>query len=67
MYQNLGTIDRIIRVIAGIAIGALGLAYQNLLGLLGIIPLLTAGIGLCPLYLPFGISTRKPAQPLKGK
>lgn len=59
MKPNIGTIDRIIRVAAGIAIGAIGAAYGSWLGLLGLVPLLTAGVGVCPLYLPFGISTRK--------
>ena len=62
MYRNLGTIDRVIRIVAGAAIGAIGLAYGSWLGLLGLVPLLTAGIGVCPLYLPFGLSTRKPAK-----
>jgi hypothetical protein len=57
--QNLGTVDRIIRIVAGVAIGALGLASHSWLGLIGLVLLLTAGVGVCPLYLPFGISTRK--------
>jgi hypothetical protein len=59
MFQNIGTTDRIIRIVAGLAIGLLGLAYHSWLGLIGLVPLLTAGVGVCPLYLPFGISTRK--------
>jgi hypothetical protein len=67
MYQNVGTIDRIIRLVAGVAIGALGLAYGSWLGLIGLVPLLTAGLGLCPLYLPFGLSTRKATRPVDLK
>jgi hypothetical protein len=59
MYRNIGTADRIIRIVAGVAIGALGLAYHSWLGLIALVPLLTAGVGTCPLYLPFGLSTRK--------
>jgi hypothetical protein len=59
MYQNIGTADRVIRIVTGVAIGALGYAFQSWLGLLALVPLLTAGIGVCPLYLPFGISTLK--------
>lgn len=59
MKQNIGTTDRIIRIVAGLAIGALGLVYRNWLGLLALVPLLTAGVGLCPLYLAFGLSTAK--------
>jgi hypothetical protein len=58
MYQNIGTIDRIMRIVAGIAIGVLGFAFHSWLGLLALVPLLTAGVGTCPIYLPFGISTR---------
>jgi hypothetical protein len=45
-----------------VAVGALGLAYHSWLGLLALVPLLTAGIGVCPIYLPFGLSTRKAAK-----
>lgn len=65
MYQNIGTVDRIIRIVAGLAIGALGLLYQSWLGLIALVPLLTAGVGVCPLYLPFGLSTRKAVRPAK--
>jgi hypothetical protein len=65
MFQNIGSIDRIIRIVAGIAIGALGIVYHSWLGLIGIVPLLTAGVGICPLYLPFGISTRKGTAPAR--
>jgi hypothetical protein len=62
MYQNIGTIDRVIRIVAGVAIGVLGYVYHSWLGLIGLVPLLTAGVGVCPLYLPFGLSTRKAAK-----
>jgi hypothetical protein len=42
--------------------GQLSLAASIILGALAVIFLLTSIIGVCPLYLPFGISTkRKPA------
>ncbi len=59
MFQNIGTVDRIIRIMAGAAIAAVGLAFHSWLGLLALLPLVTAGVGVCPAYLPFGISTRK--------
>ncbi len=61
MFQNVGTVDKIIRLVAGLAIGALGLVYHSWLGLLALLPLVTAGVGVCPAYLPFGISTRRRA------
>ena len=57
MKSNVGSIDRIVRVVAGLAIIAAGIAFQSWWGVLGIIPLATATIGWCPAYLPFGISS----------
>lgn len=59
MLQNVGTVDRVIRIVVGVAIAAIGIVYHSWLGLIGLVPLLTAGVGVCPLYLPFGISTRR--------
>jgi hypothetical protein len=50
--------ERVIRVIAGIAI--LSLVFvgpKTLWGLIGIVPILTGLIGSCPLYTVFGISS----------
>ena len=59
MKKNVGTIDRTFRVVAGLSIIGLGLYYQNWLGAIGAIPLVTATLGWCPAYLPFGFSTCK--------
>lgn len=59
--KNIGSADRAVRMIAGAAIIGLGWAYQSWLGLLGLVPILTAGVEVCPIYLPFGLSTRKGA------
>ena len=59
MTQNMGSTDRVIRTIAGLAIIAWGLYAQSWLGLIGLIPLGTALLGWCPAYLPFGIRTNK--------
>jgi hypothetical protein len=59
MKANMGTADRALRIVLGLAIGAAGLYYQNWFGLIALIPLGTAAIGWCPAYLPFGISTCK--------
>ena len=59
MKQNIGTIERVIRAIVGIAIIAAGAFYQNWWGAIGAIPLLTALIGWCPPYALLGISTCK--------
>lgn len=65
MKSNIGPIDKAIRLF--IALVLIVLFYENVVtGTLGIIVLvlasvvlLTALVGFCPLYLPFGISTHK--------
>ena len=63
MKQNMGTIDKVIRIIIAVIIA--GLYFTNVIsGTLGIVLLVFAGvfvltslISFCPLYWPFGIST----------
>jgi hypothetical protein len=58
MKTNMGKIDRILRAILGI--GLISLAFvgpQTPWGWIGVVPLVTAFLGWCPAYLPFGIST----------
>lgn len=63
MKQNMGIEDRIIRLVAAIAVGVLyGLGYISgtlaiILGVVAIAFFVTSLIGWCPLYLPFGLST----------
>lgn len=60
MKKNIGSIDKFFRIILGIILLSLYFfGPQTSWGLLGIIPILTALIGFCPLYLPFNISTHK--------
>jgi len=59
MKKNVGNVDRVLRLILGLVIIALGFINQSWWGLVGIIPLFTAAFGWCPAYLPFGISTCK--------
>ena len=59
MKSNVGGIDRILRLVVGLALVGWGVATQNWWGAVGIIPLFTAAIGWCPAYLPFGMSTCK--------
>ena len=58
MKVNEGTLDRAVRVIAGLVL--LGLAFTGAIGAwgyIGIVPLLTGALGMCPLYTILGIST----------
>ena len=62
MTCNMGSADRIIRGILGIAILAAGLYFQSWWGLIGIIPLGTSILGWCPAYVPFKINTGAKAK-----
>ena len=59
MKCNVGKTDRIIRVILGAGIIAIGVYLKSWWGVIGVIPIITAAIGWCPAYLPFGISSCK--------
>lgn len=60
MNQNVGGIDRILRIVVGLALIALAVTGTvGLWGYVGVVPLLTGVIGWCPAYLPFGIKTCK--------
>jgi len=65
MKKNMGTADRIIRIIGAAIITGLYI-FKVISGTLAIVFLIVAGIfiltsfvSFCPLYFPFGISTRK--------
>jgi hypothetical protein len=58
--QNVGTVDRIIRVVLGLALLSLWFFLEGNLrfvALVGLVPLLTAAIGLCPLYSVLKVRT----------
>ncbi|MHB8881569.1 MAG: YgaP family membrane protein [Thermodesulfovibrionales bacterium] len=58
MKKNLGSIDRSIRIIAGVGIISLALVGpQSPWAFLGIIPLLSGLVGWCPPYALLGLST----------
>ncbi|MFN8374054.1 MAG: DUF2892 domain-containing protein [Anaerolineae bacterium] len=57
MKTNVGNMDRIVRLLLGVAIIAAGLYFQNWLGLIGVVLIGTAFISFCPIYAIFGIST----------
>ena len=59
MKCNLGKIDRLFRVVLGIIIIAAGSYLKSWWGIIGIIPLLTALVGVCPAYMPLNFSTCK--------
>lgn len=58
MKMNEGTIDRALRVIAGLVLITLAATGTvGIWGWIGIMPLLTGTIGFCPAYTIIGVST----------
>lgn len=58
MIRNEGTIDRALRVVAGLALLALVfVGPQTPLGWIGLVPLVTGLVGVCPVYSLLGIRT----------
>lgn len=58
--KNVGGIDRIARIVVGLAAVAFALFSGHELavwGWIGVVPLATGLIGWCPAYLPFGLKT----------
>ena len=65
MKKNMGTIDKVIRILVAVVLIVLYFAHV-IIGVLAIILLavavifvVTSFLSFCPLYLPFGLSTRK--------
>ena len=65
MKKNMGLIDKAIRILVAVVIGVLFFtnAISGILGIvlivLSIVFILTSLVSFCPLYLPFGITTKK--------
>jgi hypothetical protein len=60
LTANVGTTDRILRIILGLALIGLTLSGQiGLWGWIGLVPLVTAFIKFCPAYAILGMKTCK--------
>ena len=58
LARNEGTVDRVIRIAAGLVLLSLtAIGPRTPWGLLGLIPLLTGIVGFCPLYRILGMKT----------
>jgi hypothetical protein len=57
MKSNVGGLDRILRITAGLAILGAGLYFKSWLGAIGLVPILTGLLCFCPVYVPFGLTT----------
>jgi Protein of unknown function (DUF2892) len=64
MSRNVGSVDRVIRIVIGVALIAFAARIGfpdsgwNWVGWIGVVPVLTAAFGTCPLYSAIGLSTR---------
>jgi hypothetical protein len=65
MTKNMGTVDRLLRTLIAIGIavlyftGRISGTLALVLGVFAVIFLLTSFVAWCPLYLPFGLSSRR--------
>ncbi len=63
MVNNVGTVDRAVRILIGLVMIAYALKLGmpatgwNWVGWIGVVPLVTALMGNCPLYSLLGVST----------
>jgi hypothetical protein len=58
MNANVGTVDRVVRIVVGVALIACAAAGKiGWWGYIGAVPLLTGLFRLCPLYTILGIRT----------
>ncbi|MFZ3041953.1 MAG: DUF2892 domain-containing protein [Thiobacillus sp.] len=71
MKQNMGGVDKVIRLVVAAIIAALYFTGQItgtaaiILGIIAVAFLVTSLIGWCPTYVPFGISTKKTDKTLR--
>ncbi len=68
MKRNMGIADRIIRTVLAVVVavlyatGQLSPVASIVLGILAVVFLVTSAAGFCPLYLLFGLSTKRRAS-----
>ncbi|HVO38687.1 MAG TPA: DUF2892 domain-containing protein [Spirochaetia bacterium] len=60
--RNMGSVDRVIRAVIGVAAVVVAVTFQSWWGLLAALPLVTAAVGFCPLYALLRISTNRRVQ-----
>ena len=66
MTKNVGNVERVIRVLAGLGILSLLFILEGNArwwGLVGLVPIATGALGYCPPYAWLGISTCPRAEP----
>lgn len=63
MQLNVGGIDRIVRIAAGVALIAWALLGGPVWAWIGLVPLATGAVGFCPLYPLIGFSSCPTGKP----
>lgn len=59
MKKNVGSVDRLLRLIVGAVIIVWGVYAESWWGLVGLLPLMSGLMNWCPLYVPLKLSTIK--------
>lgn len=68
MTRNIGSLDRMIRLVVGVVLLALVfVGPQTPWGYLGLIPIVTALVGFCPLYAVLGMTTDRSQRLSRGR
>lgn len=67
MKPNVGTADRAIRIILGIAIVVLGIVMHSWWGLVGLLPITSGLVKFCGLYTILGINTCETGKASSGR
>lgn len=62
MKANIGSTDKVVRLILGAIIIILGFYFNTWWGIIGLVPIITVAINFCPIYGILGISTRPKAK-----
>lgn len=67
MTTNVGNVDKVIRIVLGLAIIVIGYLNESWWGLVGLVPIVTAFLGYCPAYSLIGVSTKSKVPTEKMK
>lgn len=59
MKANVGGVDKLLRIVVGVALIAWAATGGPVWGWIGVVPLLTGVFNFCPLYAALGMSTCK--------
>jgi hypothetical protein len=59
MKQNVGSVDRLLRIIFGLLIAILGVLFNSWWGLISIVFIATGLLNYCPIWAVFKLSTVK--------